>query len=293
MNCTFKTIVITLIMLFTGIMLFSESTDYDNLFADCFVEVKDGSFSFWIMKTETTQEQYFSITGENPSEFKGNRLPVENVNWFDAIKFCNKLSEKIGRTPYYKIEKKTLRGGKGKQGVIVNEIIIDTTANGFRLPTEAEWEYAARGGNKSMGYKYSGSNDVDVVVSYRKEIDCSWCNLTNSDYKIVGSKKPNELGIYDMSGNVYEWCYDIYGDYPKENQINPVRVDCGDLRVARGGGYISDVNAYEIRKRNYAAPNDDEVHVEKYVYNYNAEGKKYYYYKTFGEKTGFRLVLNH
>ena len=200
MKCTFKTIVITLIMLFTGIMLFSESTDYDNLFADCFVEVKDGSFSFWIMKTETTQEQYFSITGENPSEFKGNRLPVENVNWFDAIKFCNKLSERQGLSPCYSVNNSTDTSIWADYSD--NDVQWNKNADGWRLPTESEWEFAAQ---ENSLYTFS---DGDIL----KDV-CWYYPNSNKHTHEVATKKPNSIGLYDMTGNVWEWCWDKYGKH--------------------------------------------------------------------------------
>lgn len=140
--------------------------------------------SFYIGKYPITQKQWEEVMGTNPSEFKGDDLPVESVSWHDAQKFIEKLNERTGK--YY------------------------------RLPTEAEWEWAARGGEKSKGYTYSGSNNLNSVGWYSE----------NSDEKThpVGRKKPNELGIHDMSGNVWEWCEDWYDDDR-------------DTKVIRGGSW--------------------------------------------------------
>lgn len=136
---------------------------------------------FSISKYEITQEQWVTIMGSNPSFFLGDSLPVDNVSYADVRQFVFKLSKITGKK--------------------------------YRMPTEAEWLYAARGGHKSQGYKYSGSNNLDEVA-WTKE---------NSGKKTheVGTKEPNELGIYDMTGNVMEWCYDNYGVYPSEDVINP------------------------------------------------------------------------
>ena len=152
---------------------------------------------YYIGKYEVTQALWQAVMGNNPSEFKGDNLPVENVNWNDCQKFISKLNLITGKT--------------------------------FRLPTEAEWEYAARGGKKSRGYQYSGSNNLSDVAWYYK----------NSGIKThaVGTKQANELGIYDMSGNVSEWCQDRYGDYSKSSQTNPKGSTSGALRVLRGGCY--------------------------------------------------------
>lgn len=153
---------------------------------------------FYISKYEVTQELWQAVMDANPSEFKGDsRRPVENVSWYDCQEFINKLNHKTGKA--------------------------------FRLPTEAEWEFAARGGNQSCGYYYSGSNDRDAVAWYRGEN-----SHLNSTY-CVGKKSPNELGLYDMSGNVYEWCQDWYGSYSSEPQTNPSGPSSGTRRVLRGG----------------------------------------------------------
>ncbi|HQO09812.1 MAG TPA: formylglycine-generating enzyme family protein [Clostridiales bacterium] len=154
---------------------------------------------FYIGKTEVTQAQWKAVMGTNPSYFKGDDLPVEQVSWYDAVEFCKRLSQKEGVT--------------------------------YRLPTEAEWEYAAKGGNASMGYKYSGSDDPDAVAWYRSNFE--------SKTHTVATKKPNELGIYDMSGNVWEWCSDWYGDYPSGTQIDPKGPSSGLGRVLRGGSWFS------------------------------------------------------
>ncbi len=151
---------------------------------------------YCIGETEVTQALWTAVMGSNPSGFKGDNLPVESVSWYDVEEFLTKLNQKTGRF--------------------------------FRLPTEAEWEYAARGGNKSQSYKYSGSNNLDFVA---------WYGNANGHTHDVKSKQPNELGIYDMSGNVWEWCADWYGNYSNYSQTNPTGPSSGSGRVLRGGSW--------------------------------------------------------
>ena len=150
---------------------------------------------YYIGKYEVTQALWKAVMGKNPSFFKGDNLPVEEVSWDDCQDFLSKLNRITGKT--------------------------------FRLPTEAEWEYAARGGNKSRGYQYSGSNNLSDVAWY----DDNSSNKTHA----VGTKQPNELGIYDMTGNVWEWCQDWYGKYKRSSQVNPTGANSGSFRVLRGG----------------------------------------------------------
>ena len=155
--------------------------------------------NYYIGKYEVTQALWQAVMGSNPSQIKGDNLPVETVDWNDCQGFISKLNAMTGKR--------------------------------FRLPTEAEWEYAARGGKKSRGYQYSGSNTLGDVAWYDG----------NSGFKThaVGTKQPNELGIYDMAGNVLEWCQDRYGSYSSSPQTNPTRAVGGAGRVNRGGSWYS------------------------------------------------------
>lgn len=178
--------------------------------------------SFMMGKYEVTQEQYQKVIGNNPSNFNSGsdaaRRPVEKVNWYDTVAFCNKLSDLEGYQRVY-----TISG---------TDVRADVSKNGYRLPTEAEWEYAARGGSQSRGYIYSGSNDVDSVAWY----DSNSGNMTHA----VGTKAPNELGLYDMTGNVFEWCWDLYRNiYESGTQRDPVGASSGEERVLRNGGWYS------------------------------------------------------
>lgn len=169
---------------------------------------------YYIGETEVTQELWETVMGENPSLYKSINRPVERVTWHDCFNFIMKLNEETGLQ--------------------------------FSLPTEAEWEFAARGGNKSQGFKYSGSNDLDEVAWYwensgnkRQKGDPTWKKL--NDYKNqcrphdVKTKKANELGIYDMSGNVYEWVLDTEGHYSSSAQTDPVCQKASYSRICRGG----------------------------------------------------------
>ena len=187
--------------------------------------------SFKMAKFPVTQKQWFDLMGNNPSSVKGDNLPVDKVNWHETQEFIRRLNDSTGRT--------------------------------YRLPTEAEWEFAAHGGNKGKNnnYKYSGSNDINAVAIYRE----------NSGMKLnlVGTKAANDLGLYDMSGNVWNWCSDWYDAnyYSVSPQNNPTGPTTGTFRTSRGGSYGSNSEECKVINRNYSTPNDN------------------------GVSTGFRLVL--
>jgi len=172
---------------------------------------------YYIGKYPVTQKQWKAIMGKNPSSFKGNDRPVETVSWDDAQQFLFKLNKRTGKN--------------------------------YRLPTEAEWEYAARGGQHSWGYKYSGSDNLS---------DVGWFD-ENSGYKThnVGKKKANELGIHDMCGNVMEWCSDWYDNsyYKNSPERNPQGPSSGSRRVRRGGSWFSDAGHCRVSHRAGIAPN--------------------------------------
>lgn len=165
--------------------------------------------TFSIGETEVTQELWQAVMGNNPSSFKGPKRPVETVSWEDCQDFIRKLNSLTGRR--------------------------------FRLPTEAEWEYAARGGKKSNGYKYAGSSTID---------DVAWYNNTHD----VATKRANELGLYDMSGNVWECCQDWHGSYSSGSQTNPTGASSGSDRVIRGGCWLNDTRNCRVSFRGYFSP---------------------------------------
>ena len=170
---------------------------------------------YYIGETEVTQDLWETVMGSNPSTFKGSNRPVEQVSWNDCQKFLQKLYQNTGRE--------------------------------FRLPTEAEWEFAARGGNKSKGYKYSGSNNIDDVAWYKDNSD----DQTHD----VKTKHANELGLYDMSGNVMEWCQDWKGEYCSGIQQNPSGPSSGSYRVTRGGSLDYSVWECRVSARDIFMPN--------------------------------------
>ena len=170
--------------------------------------------SFYISKYEVTQREWLEIMGNNPSNFKGDDLPVENISWYEALEFCNKKSLIEGLVPCYDVMGKMFSG---------------SFPSGYRLPTEAEWEYAACGGNKSGGYKYSGSDTIKDVAWYSHN--------SNDQTHRIGGKNPNKLGLYDMSGNVWEWCWDMYGKYSSSSVVDPKSSSSAGYHILRGGAW--------------------------------------------------------
>ena len=180
--------------------------------------------SYLIGQTEVTQELWVAVMGSNPSYFHGNQLPVERVSWEDCQVFISKLNE--------------------------------MTDQMFRLPTEAEWEFAARGGNDSQGYKYSGSNNLSMVAWYSYNDSWESRGTGYSGPHAVSTRDPNELLLYGMSGNVCEWCQDWYGDYVSDEQIDPTGPSTGTTRVYRGGNWYFDDWFCRVSFRNGFLPSN-------------------------------------
>jgi formylglycine-generating enzyme required for sulfatase activity len=170
---------------------------------------------YYIGKFEISQTQWVAIMGNNPSYFKDcDQCPVENVSWLDVDEFIKKINKQTGKN--------------------------------YRLPTEAEWEFAARGGNITKGCLYSGGNDLGNLAWYTD--NCG--GMTHS----AGSKKPNELGVFDMSGNVWEWCNDWYGPYSGTSSLDPQGISSGHAHVIRGGGWNMDLSHCRVSTRDWNYP---------------------------------------
>ncbi|MBQ9640595.1 MAG: formylglycine-generating enzyme family protein [Bacteroidaceae bacterium] len=194
----------------------SSSSNYDADAYDNEAPVHNVTLSdYQIGETEVTQALWVAVMGSNPSNWLGDNLPVETVSWNDCQEFITKLNAATGMT--------------------------------FRLPTEAEWEFAARGGTKSQGYKYSGSNTLGDVAWYTEN--------SSSKTHAVGTKQANELGLYDMSGNVWEWCSDWYAStYDSSAQSNPTGPTTGSSRVRRGGSWYNNSGSCRVTYRNFNTP---------------------------------------
>ena len=192
--------------------------------------------SFYIGETEVTQALWLAVMGSNPSYFTPSnnyaenlQRPVEQVSWNDCQTFISRLNELTGKT--------------------------------FRLPTEAEWEFAARGGNKSKGYKYAGSNNINEVAWYWDNIPSQSSGTTGYGTQTVATRMPNELGLYDMSGNVWEWCQDWYGSYSSGAQTNPIGPASGSYRVFRGGSWYYNARHCRVSRRSSRSPTNRDLNL--------------------------------
>ena len=191
--------------------------------------------AFYVDPYEVRQSDYERVMGVNPSHFRGADLPVENVTWYDAIAYCNALSEEAGLMPVYTVDGDT--------------VTWDRSANGYRFLTEAEWEYAARAGTQTIFYNGNQvhSDQYNFEASYPFLIEENYVHhrdatVVTSRYRgrtiNVDELAPNAFGLYNMLGNVSEWCFDYYGDYDLENTVDPAGALSGHLRINRGGSYI-------------------------------------------------------
>ena len=202
--------------------------------------------SFYMGKTEVTQKEYQEVMGANPSAFKGDDLPVERVTWFNAVEYCNRLSRREGLTPAYSIS------GSGYDRIVT----WNRGADGYRLPTEAEWEYACRAGTETPFN--TGNNITAEQANY--DGNYPYNNNAKGIYRRrttpVGGFAPNTWGLYDMHGNVAEWCWDWSKSYTSDAQTNPVGASSGSFHIARGGGWFSHAQFLRSAYRNNITPDD-------------------------------------
>jgi formylglycine-generating enzyme len=208
--------------------------------------------SFYMAEFPVTQDLYEVVKGENLSAFKGPRRPIETISWYYSVRFCNLLSKKIGLKEYYFVVKNTQDPNNKNKGDSLKWLIRENKgANGFRLPTEAQWEYGAKGGNKVDILKpltYAGSSDLENVGWYSEN--------SHRETKPAGLKFPNELGLFDMNGNVLEWCWDWHGAYQSGNLTDRRGPKQGSRRVIRGGSWSDDAEWCTPVRRRIMNPRD-------------------------------------
>ena len=187
----------------------------------------------YVNKYQITQNEWEKYMGTNPSEFKGSRRPVETITWINALEFCNKMSIKYGLQPVYKIENNKLVKIIYEDGKEVSPSLANFRKTvGYRLPTDLEWEWFSFGGKRGFNTQYSGSNDIEEIAWYKEN--------SNEITHTVGTKKPNELGLYDCTGNVWEWCYDTVTSGAYLSKDTPYIYDENSSnRRLRGGGIFS------------------------------------------------------
>lgn len=224
---------------------------------------------FYMGKYEITQKEWERVMGSNPSNFQHPDFPVEMVSWYDCMDYCNRRSIMEGLEPYYVVTREATDPINWNEYDTLKRLVdVNPGASGYRLPTEVEWEYAASGGQESLHYRYSGSNEVTRVAWFWRnsgttylegEWDWERVEKNKGSVKAVGLLQPNELGLYDMSGNVREWCQDWFEDQQWEK---------GYGRVWRGGGWLGGEHACAVDYRGL----------------FEANGK--------GADQGFRIVRN-
>jgi formylglycine-generating enzyme len=204
---------------------------------------------------EVSQEEWVEVMGNNPSYFyalnQEINAPVENIDWYDCIEYCNRLSVMQGLTPCYSINGETnytawpadWHPAYPDTSAYQNQIACNFDANGYRMPTETEWEYAAKAGTNSL---YSGTDNIANLVDY------AWYGASTYQTHIIGLKQPNAWGLYDMTGNVWEWCWNAYRFYPGNTSY--MNAENRSLRMARGGAWNSLTLTYRTTYRNALIP---------------------------------------
>ena len=183
--------------------------------------------SFYIGKYTVTQKEYEALMGKNANHSQAENLPVIMVSWYNAVEYCNEMSKRDKLSPAYRINN--------------NDVVWNQKANGYRLPTEAEWEYACRAGTSS---RYSTGDNINAAQA----------RFASREPVEAGSYPPNPWGIYDMHGNVFEWCWDRFGLYNDEPLQNPPGAENGDLRIIRGGSATSMARHLRSAMRSYVEP---------------------------------------
>jgi len=249
----------------------SETRNTEAVLASGLVQIPEGTFTmgpdiwnndatfavtlsaFKMSKYAVTQDLYQAVMGNNPSYFNGGptgdddefqrepaegetqgRRPVEMVTWFDAVEFCNKLSTREGFTPVYTITERTPSTGYPITAAVVT---ADWTASGYRLPTDAQWEYACRAGTSTKWHFGDDESKLEEYAWYGWDVEWGIPKNSNEKTHQVGLLKPNQWGLYDMHGNIFEWCWDWYGDYPAAAKTDYTGAESGDGRVLRGGSW--------------------------------------------------------